>query len=193
MNPEPVTGAILAGGESRRMGSPKPMVLWQGRRLIDWAADCLKPVCGELMIIANSGDFSDLTLPVFPDPVKGLGPAAGIAASLRHAAFERVAIISCDTPLITPALFRHLLDNHGDFDVTIAGHGEWEEPLIGIYSKRILPVFTEALLQGNAKPWQIIRKTNWQRVEITPDLPFYRPDLFLNLNTPEDLNKPWHS
>lgn len=186
INPE-VTGIILAGGESRRMGTLKPLVLYNGKPLIQWIFDAFEPICNEILIIANAGEFTGLNAKVFPDNYPGNGPAAGIEAGLSHCDTRLALICSCDTPNLSTGFFIYLIGRHGEFDISIASHKGITEPLIGVFSKKVHSVFREALLAGDPHPPRIIRECHWQEVPIRPGLDFYRPELFLNLNTPSDL------
>lgn len=189
MTTQPVTGIILAGGESRRMGTQKPWVTYKGKLLIQWIFDSLSAICGEIIIISNSGDYSFLNAKVYPDNYPGNGPAAGIEAGLSHCATSLALVSSCDTPNLTPALFSYLLEKHGGFDVSLAAHDGHNEPLIGVYSQKVHSVFRESILAGDPHPPRIIKKCNWQEIEVHADLNFPGQDLFLNLNYPTDLKK----
>lgn len=182
-----ITGIILAGGESRRMGTLKPLVIYRGKPLINWIYDVLSTLCSEIVIIANTGDFSHLGASVYPDNFPGNGPAAGIESGLSHCQSDLALIASCDTPNLSAELFAHLLRNHNGFDISLATHDGIRETLIGVYSRSVHPVFREEILSCNARPLQIISKCNWQAVQIDSGQNFYHQDLFLNLNSPEDL------
>lgn len=182
-----ITGIILAGGESRRMGRLKPLIGFRGKPLINWIFDAMTPLCSTIMIIANSGDFTSLDARVHPDNFPGNGPAAGIEAGLSHCTTRLALVSSCDTPNLSTGFFRHMIRNHHDFDISIAAHDETDEPLIGVFSRLVHPIFREAILSGNPHPPRIIRMCKWQSVSVNSGMNFYRPDLFLNLNTPLDL------
>jgi len=184
-----ITGIILAGGESRRMGTFKPLVPYQGKLLINWVFDALLPVCSDMIIIANSGDFSALTATVYPDNYPGNGPAGGIEAGLSHCRTNLALITSCDTPNLSTGFFNYLLQNHSRFDISIASHEGINEPLIGVFSRSVQPVFRNAILAGDPHPPRIIRQCNWHEVLIHTGLNFSKPDLFLNLNTPLELKR----
>lgn len=184
-----ITGIILAGGESRRMGTLKPLVPYRGKPLIGWIFDAFLPICSEIIIIANSGDFSSFSASVFPDNYPGNGPAAGIESGLGHCQTDLALVSSCDMPNLTTDFFNFLLQNHPGFEVSIAAHHDTDEPLTGVFSRSVHPVFKQAILAGNAHPPRIIRQCKWHQVAITSELIFSHPDLFLNLNTPLDLKK----
>jgi molybdopterin-guanine dinucleotide biosynthesis protein A len=182
-----VTGIILAGGVGSRMGQPKPFIPWKGKLLIEWVFETIRPVCGPIIIVANEGNFGFLDALVIPDNYAGQGPAAGIEAGLAAMSTANAVVVSCDTPNLPTALFRHLLDQHGEHDVTIASHNSITEPLIGIYRKEAVALFQAALDAGDPHPPRIIGSCNWQVVPIGPENNFFSPDLFLNLNSPNDL------
>lgn len=93
-----VLGAILAGGAARRFGADKALALWRGTALIDHVAAALAPQVDALLVCgrAHAGLAN-----VADRPGPGLGPLAGLAAALHHAArhgFDRVVSVPCDTP-----------------------------------------------------------------------------------------------
>ena len=184
-----ITGIILAGGESRRMGTLKPLVHYRDKPLIYWIFDALRPVCSDIIIIANSGDFSALDASVYPDNYPGNGPAAGIEAGLNRCRTSLALVTSCDTPNLTTEFFEYLLKKHEGFDISIAAHDGINEPLIGVYSSAAHPFFKQAILDGDPHPPRIIRRCRWQELPVDSACNFYRPDLFLNLNTPLDLKR----
>ncbi len=186
---ENITGIILAGGESRRMGTLKPVVPYKGKPLINWIFEAMRPLVGEMIIVANTGDYSSLEARVVPDNYPGNGPAAGIESGLFYCRTPLALVCSCDTPNLSTAFFQHLLKNHGNFDISIAEHEGMNEPLIGVYSARVHPLYREALLSGDPHPPRIMKKCRWQEVSVHCGLNFWTPDLFLNINAPSDLKK----
>ena len=83
---EPPFGAVLAGGESSRYGSPKPLARVGGRRIVDRVVAALRAVVPDIVVSANDPTlFRDLGLPIHPDERPGLGPLAGIYTTLLRA------------------------------------------------------------------------------------------------------------
>jgi len=162
-------------------------VLFKGKPLINWVFDAMKPLCREIIIIAHDGDFSHLDARVYPDNYPGTGPAAGIEAGLSHCLTPLALISSCDTPNLSTELFEHLIARQEGFDISIASHDETNEPLIGVYSQSVHAIFLAAILSGDPHPPRIIRQCKWQEIPVSGDSAIYRPDLFLNLNSPSDL------
>jgi len=185
--PQNITGIVLAGGQSSRMGQEKASLLWKGKRLVDYAVETLSPLCKELFISSNNPDLIVNNLEILPDGYRGIGPIAGIEAGLSRASNEICIVVSCDTPLLPTKMFQYMLQEHQDFDISLAAHEGINEPMIGIYSKRVYPVIREAIGNGENKPPTIIRMNRWQEINIHPNLNFYSADMFRNLNRPEDL------
>jgi len=182
-----ITGIILAGGQNLRMGRNKAFVHWKGKRLIDWVYDAIAPLCSEIIISANEGDFSHLDAKIVPDRFSKIGPIAGIEAGLSSSQTEINIIVSCDTPLLTTVFFQHMIRQHASYEISIPVHDGINEPMIGIYNRLVLSKFQDAIARGQFKPPAIIKSCNYQEVPINQELNFYTPELFLNLNRPEDL------
>jgi len=184
-----VSGIILAGGQNRRMGQNKALVEWRGKRLLNWVYDAIKPLCSEIIISSNeeSSLFPDAL--IVPDNYSNIGPVAGIEAGLSGSSSDINIIVSCDTPLLTTDFFRYMISKHGKFDISIPVHNGINEPMIGIYSRSVLPVFQQAISEGLFKPPHIIKSCIFQEIEINRNMNFYAPDMFLNMNSPEDLKK----
>jgi molybdopterin-guanine dinucleotide biosynthesis protein A len=182
-----LSGLILAGGESRRMGQDKGSVIWRGMSLIEHAYQTFSTLCEEIIVSSNNPDLTFRFGKIVPDNFTGIGPIAGLEAGLKVASYPLVLVMSCDTPLVPAAMFSHLLEKHGDYDISLAAHNGINEPMIGLYSKSVYPVIREEINKGQNKPPAIIKQTKWQEVDIHKGLNFFQPDMFRNLNSPEDL------
>jgi len=182
-----ITGIIMAGGQNLRMGRNKAFIIWRGKRLLDWVYDAIRPLCTKIIISANDENSSYPEALVVPDRYQRIGPIAGIEAGLTHSNTEMNIIVSCDTPMLSTAFFRYMIKQHQKFDISIPIHDGVNEPLIGIYNRSVLPRFQDAISRGLYKPPPIIKSCNFQEVPINQEMNFYQPDLFLNLNKPEDL------
>lgn len=182
-----ISGVVLAGGNSSRMGTDKALIRWKGQRLVDYLLEALQPVCDEILISTHLSQEYFEKYPVIADRHGQIGPLGGLESGLFHARHPRLIFASVDTPCLSTALFRYLLGKHESFDISLAAHGGINEPLIGIYEKKILPLVTAQILSGKHKPPALIRQSHWQEVDIHPGLNFYHPDLFKNLNRQTDL------
>jgi len=182
-----ITGIILAGGQNRRMGQNKALVLWKGKRLIDWVFDALSPLCSNIIVSSNEKITAPQNSLIVPDRHRNIGPLAGIEAGLYHSTTNLNIIVSCDTPMLTTEFFRHMISMHKSFEISLPVHDGVNEPMIGVYNRSILPIIQNAISSGLFKPPALIKSCNYQEVPIHAGLNFYNPDLFLNLNSPDDL------
>jgi len=107
-------GAILAGGESARYGSPKALATVGGRRIVDRVLHALVSVETEPVLLANEAElFEDLGLPVRPDIRPDLGALGGLHTALhwaRESGRPGILAVACDMPFLEPALLSTLLD-----------------------------------------------------------------------------------
>jgi molybdopterin-guanine dinucleotide biosynthesis protein A len=102
MNRDELTGVILAGGEGRRMGgADKGLQLLDGRPLVHWVLDRLRPQVGRVVISANRnlGRYREFGCPVLSDMLAGFaGPLAGLQAAMAEAGTPFLLVAPCDSP-----------------------------------------------------------------------------------------------
>jgi len=187
-----ITGIILAGGRSSRLGKDKGLCQFKDKPLVSYAIEILKPLCGELIISANHfpEKYAGFGLPVVADEVKEIGPMGGIHACLKKAKTQHNLILSCDTPFINSEVFNLLIRNIENFQVVCPAHETFLlEPLSAYYNTNALSDMEEAIRQKEYKMMQFFKRIRFKSVTIDRELPFFNDYLFLNLNTPEDLKK----
>ena len=83
-----IQAIILAGGESRRMGSDKGMLKKDGKPFVQSIIEAVKPLTARIMIISSNKDYKRFGYPVYEDIVKGKGPVGGIYTGLNHSRYE---------------------------------------------------------------------------------------------------------
>jgi molybdopterin-guanine dinucleotide biosynthesis protein A len=195
-----ITGVVLAGGLSRRMGrGDKALLELAGRPLIRHAAERLAPQVGALAINAN-GDparFAALALPVVPDETADFpGPLAGVLAALHWAARVRpqtraVVSISADAPFVPADLVHRLLEASSCTPVLRAAvaqsHGH-RHHVIGLWPLETASEIEAALARSERRVEAIVDRLGAVAVPF-PDqeIAGERVDPFFNINTPDDL------
>jgi molybdopterin-guanine dinucleotide biosynthesis protein MobB len=186
--------AILAGGQSRRFGAPKPFADLLGTPLIAWVRDAVGHAVPEPVLIANDPDaFAGLGLQVRPDTVLGSGPLGGLHAALRWAhELDRPAAlcVACDTPFLPPALLRCLVREFqaGNVDVVAPeSHGPLGvEPLCAVYSVACLAHIERCLSGGRHALGDLLRPFRQRRLPLDEVRSYGEPtEIFFNVNTPE--------
>ena len=182
-----VLGAILAGGKSSRMGMEKALLPLKGRPMIQYVADALSSRFSEVVIVGGGKDkYSFLELEVVPDVFEGCGPLGGIQAALNRAKPLPVFVLSCDTPFIPVKLIEYLLSFKSAAPTTIAISDGVLQPLCGLYDSTALGAIEHDLQEGKYSVLKTILKIDHTAIPITPDLPFFTPQIFWNVNRPED-------
>ncbi len=186
-----MTGLILAGGKSKRMGQEKALLPLGNKTLIERVADALGCVCDPIIIVTNTpSNYSFLGLEMVGDLIVGHGALSGIHAGLFFSPTPRAFVIGCDMPLVNPALVRLLMEQKAKWDVIVPSVGEFLEPLHAVYSKRCLPTMEKFLLSGGRRILDLYPKLKVLRVS-EAELRKVDPELlsFSNVNTPDDLSK----
>lgn len=190
MNIESITGIVLAGGRSRRMGTDKSMIKLKDKPLIEYAIDALKPLCSKVVISSNSNIYDFTGCEVWADELSVRAPIVGIYSCLKRSGTEVNILLSCDMPLVSYAMLEYLLGNSASYDITVPVHdGNFIEPLCGIYKKSSLKILKEFIDMGNFKLNECIKAASNHLVSVGKQLPFYSPMLFSNINTPDDYKK----
>ena len=186
---------ILAGGLSRRMGGGnKALRPLGGQTLLARVAERLRPQCAALALNANgdAGPFAEYGLPVIADGFAGFaGPLAGVLAGLDWAAGEgagHLVTVSVDTPFIPLDLVHRLTEAMGRSGIALAASPDEsgrlrDHPTCALWPVALREDLRQALESGLLRPGQFAAAYNPGRA-VFDSQPL---DLFLNLNTPEDL------
>jgi FdhD protein len=182
------TGVILAGGESRRMGSDKSLLALSGERFIERSYQLMASLFEEVLIVTNSPDlYADIPCRKVPDIYRGKGALAGIHSGLHHASQEQIFVVACDMPYLQPELIRYICQENGAAEVHIPHSSHSLEPLHACYRKSCLAAM-EVVLENDGR--RIIDFFPAVSVAEIPDENWKRFDpqglSFHNINTPQD-------
>lgn len=181
--------AVLAGGKSRRMGSPKALLPLEGGPLFAFVAGRLSELFAEVFVAGGGDELAGVAgLRVIQDRVPGMGPLMGIASALEAARFDLLFVAACDMPEVDAGLVGRL---HGaaaepgpegePWDCVVPRVGEERfEPLFAFYRKSALPAIEDALGRGERSVRAVFPRLRARFV----DAPL--PEGIPNLNTPED-------
>jgi molybdenum cofactor guanylyltransferase len=187
MNRCRITGIVLAGGRSRRMGQDKSLTLFKGRPLISYAIETLRPVCDQVVISSNQPVYEFTGCAVWPDILPLQAPMIGIYSCLKRSKTFWNIFLSCDMPMVDPRLFDFLFSRRAGADIVIPVHGNKMEPLCGLYNRKVLPLLEKKILEREFSMQQLIGVARSRLVEISPELGFYSDSVFANMNTADDI------
>jgi len=204
----PLSGAVLSGGQSRRLGQDKALLrLWdpQGPTLLEATINRLAAICDEVLVISDGPhpDWPALAARTVEDRYPGGGSLGGIYTGLLEAAHPFLLVVACDMPFLQPTLLRYMAGRPRDYDVLIPrmhvtkeqktnqdAHQLHLEPLHAIYGRPCREPMRALLERGER---QIIRFFPAVRVRyLTAEeiAPFDPQGLaFWNVNTPKDLEE----
>ena len=173
---EPVTGIILAGGKSRRMGQNKALLRLGDKTLIEHVICPLREVTDELLLITNSPQkYAHLNLPMHGDILPNAGALGGLHAGLTYASHELGLCVACDSPFLQPALLTYLISAMGTEDDAVVPYTEAEDAsdkkcqtkfqtLCAVYSKRCLPVIEQMVSASELRVHQLYRHIRCREV-----------------------------
>jgi molybdopterin-guanine dinucleotide biosynthesis protein A len=187
-----LTGAILAGGFSRRLGQDKAALQLGGKPLTLWVNEALAPLVADCWLITNQ-PLAHLAfgLPLITDLRPFQGPAGGLLTALFAARTPWVLAAAVDNPFLAPALLAALAARarHTSRPAVVCRSPRGLEPFPGVYSVRLFPALQD-FLQTDRRPTRFLEVCRPQILSETEVLAL-DPEgrSFFNLNTPRDLNR----
>lgn len=183
-----VTGIILAGGKSSRMGTDKAMLQINGHSFLQRCHNVLNELCDEI-IISSSNPIHELnnTLRV-ADIYPEKGPLGGLHAALSASKNAINLCLSVDTPFVTLEFLKWMLDQQKDDKSFFIKEGGRFHPLIGVYQKSAAKSIEIALKNNSLRTTELIQKLphDWQHAEVYDD---YNFGILANINTQEEYEK----
>lgn len=186
-----LTGAILAGGQSRRFGSNKALVTVGGVRLIDRVIDSIEVVCEPILLIANDlKPYYDVRAALVKDVIPHQGPLGAIYTALLFSPHEWVFVKATDMPYINLVIIEKMRAMAAGWDgVAPVLDGKFE-PLFALYSRRCLPAIADMLQSEERKVTSFYRKVKIRALEEAQWRAIDEEGRsFLNINTVEDWEK----
>lgn len=182
-----ITGIILAGGKSKRMGTDKARLAWGKGTLIEHVIEELRSIVDEIIVaVDEAGRFRNLNAKIIEDVIPGAHALGGLYTGLRMASHERCFVCGCDAPFLNAGLVRFLIAQANGYDLVIPRSEYGLEPLHAVYERRALPAIEEQLSQKRWNLTDLVPKLRANIIDVAT-LRQYDPEglSFLNLNTKE--------
>jgi len=184
-NKKNITGIILAGGKSSRMGSDKARTLFKGKAFIEHVIQALKPQVDEIFIVSNNKEHDSFNYKRIIDTLDDAGPMSGLHAGLVYSNTENNLVLSCDVPLIQTSVLEMIISNNKEErDVVQLEAGGKSHPLIALYKKRTAPHFLSLLNKGERRLSTSLKGLNVKNITVTKN----QQEAARNINTMSDLN-----
>ena len=185
-----VTGILLAGGKSRRMGFDKRFLELGGQTLVRRVLSVYERLFNEILVVVAEPvpELADIGHRVVTDLISNCATLGGLYTGLSLSRSPRSFAAACDMPFLNVDLISHLLRSYND-DVVMPKLATGLQPMHAVYGKTCLPYF-EQMLANNDLSIQSVLGHDELKVRLVPEevLRTFDPPLlsFLNLNTPED-------
>jgi len=179
-----ITGILLAGGKSSRMGTDKGFLKLNNKSFTEYSIEALQPLVSQLLIVSNNPDYDVFKIKRVDDLIKDAGPLAGIYSGLKHSKTEYNLVLSCDIPLIKAGILEKLIDAQDGYQdvVQIVSNGK-SMPLIAMYKKTCVTTFYKLLLNEERRLHVAINQCKVKNIVLNPENDFFTK----NINTPEEL------
>jgi len=189
-----LTAAILAGGQSRRMGTDKALVMLRGKPLVKHVIERLRllPVDQIFLLARQADQYPMLDIPVYSDIIPDLGPVGGLWTALNLANHDQIVVVGCDMPFINPALLVKLVESQTAMPcdaVVPRWHGN-PQPLHAVYHRQSLEKVASALTAGTRRFQDMLDQFRTRWMDEREYAPLEANGLaFTNLNTLDDLER----
>jgi molybdopterin-guanine dinucleotide biosynthesis protein A len=183
-----LTGIILAGGKSSRLGMNKALLELKGKKLIDYPVHLLEKCCSHVIISSNQP--LSLPYPVFPDVIQETGPMVGIYSCLLQSKTPYNVVLSCDMPFLKEELISILASRIERNKIIVpVHHDNLMEPLCAVYPTHCAKSLLESMEKKQFTLHDYILSQPHSLVIISAKMRFWSENLFANINTPGDVEK----
>jgi len=184
-----MTGIILSGGKSTRMGENKAFIKIEGVPIVSRIYTLFKELFQEVIIVTNQPElFKNFDSKIYSDLLPNKGALGGLFTGLFFSNFQYSFCVACDMPFIKKSLVQYLINNIEGEDVIVPRAKDGLQPLHAVYSKNCLDPIKKIMEQGKYK---IIDFYNLVSIKIVEEKDFTSLDplreSFINVNTPEEL------
>ncbi|GAA3590666.1 molybdenum cofactor guanylyltransferase [Flavivirga amylovorans] len=181
-----ITGIILAGGKSSRMGTDKGFLMLNKKPFIQHSIDALKPLVSEIIIVSDHTDYDSLGYKRVTDTIKDAGPVAGICSGLEASNTNYNLVLSCDIPLIKTEILEKLIANiDADSDIIQIESNGKTMPLIALYKKQCSPVFSYLLKKDERRLRVAVNQCRVKNISLS----YHDYKTTMNVNTKEELKQ----
>ncbi|MFQ5480633.1 MAG: molybdenum cofactor guanylyltransferase [Thermodesulfobacteriota bacterium] len=161
-----MTGALLAGGQSRRMGTNKAFIEVDGITIIERVLGVLNEVFTERLIIADEVSlFSGLGARTIPDAYKGAGSLGGIYTALLNSASDTVFVTACDMPDIKAEAVRRVISTPLNNALAVVPFIDGKaHPMHALYHRDCLEAIKEMITSGNLRITEFLESIEVKRL-----------------------------
>lgn len=179
MSKRELSVAILAGGESKRMGIDKALVEFKGVPLVVHVAQGLQPISDDVFVVCKQP--LDLSVPEVLDELEERTPLSGVISALYAARHEAVFICACDMPFISKDVVERLAAAMDDAEAVVPRLDDTVEPLHAVWSTSAAPKLEAMWTHGERSVRRALEGLDAKFVDVED------AQTFVNVNTRSEL------
>jgi molybdopterin-guanine dinucleotide biosynthesis protein A len=194
-----ITGVVLAGGRSRRMGRNKAEIEWNSGTLLSHALVVLQSVAAKVFVVGLPQTQTP-GAEAIADEFPGRGPLGGIHAALKHTATDWIFVLAVDLPLVSSKLVSFIAGAcEANAFAVVPRVGDRLQPLCAAYHRRLLPEVERAIAGDDLSVHRLLERVSTGMMEkqsITKIIEQkdivrhgFLPEMLANVNTPEELER----
>lgn len=185
-----ITGIVLAGGKSSRMGSDKGLINIDNKTFVENVIAAMKPLVNYIIIVSNNTEYDQFGYYRVEDEIKDSGPLAGLYSGLKQSNTKYNLVLSCDIPMIKTKILEKLIEvDYKNYEVTQIESQNKTMPLIAIYQKQCMHKCLELLQQDERRLRVAVNQLKTKTIVIDLEYdPFVK-----NVNNKEDLKTIKHA
>ena len=187
-----ITGIVLAGGQSRRMGFNKAQAMLHGESMLIRMIDKLQKITPTIVVSSGTANYPNIALPQISDEYPHCGPLGGIYSVLKATNTSLNLVVSCDIPLVSIALLEHIVAKAKESKALITlpvDHGGQLQMMCAVYHKDVLPILQQQIDAHTFKMKNLVDLVATEYIEITKEHPLYEENAFINVNNPTNLEE----
>ena len=184
-----LTGIILSGGKSIRMGENKAFIKIEGSPIIQRIQTLFERLFDEIIIVTHQKElFSNLDAKIYSDLIPHRGVLGGLYTGLFFSSFTFSFCVACDMPFLNESVIKYLMKNIENSDIVVPKTRDGLHPLHAIYSKNCIDPIKKMIDQGK---YRVVDFYPMVKVKTIDENEFVSLDpnreSFINVNTPEEL------
>ncbi|MBI5403867.1 MAG: molybdenum cofactor guanylyltransferase [Ignavibacteriae bacterium] len=182
-----ISGIILSGGASSRIGSDKAMLEVGSKKIVEIIKDTLQGIFKKVMIITNNPvQYNFLDLEMHEDIYKNIGPIGGIHSGLVNSGTEKNFFISCDMPFVNKNLIEFIITNSDFNKITVTKTKDGLQPLCGLFPGACICIIDELVSASKFSIHGIFDVFDTKIIDIENEFTGFSKKLFFNINTVKD-------
>lgn len=186
-----ITGVLLAGGKSRRMGTDKRSLVLNGETLFNRALGVLVRIFPEVLVVLGQNDFPvhHEKVRIVNDLIPNRAAAGGLYTGLHFATHPRIFVVACDMPFLNSEVIRYMANLTSPGDITLVELNHGLQTMHAMYSKRCLSFLEQMVKSENLRVQDLINQPSLEvkKVSESEVAPYDRNLLsFMNINSPAD-------